>query len=274
MVLFPKKPVRPSGAPRFPVVFVLGLAHCGSTMLGRMLGQHPRVLSVGELLRLGPALEQDFFCTCGQRMSQCSFWTARVQELERETGFDWRRFGVATFDRLAREAGREMAFDLSKTLVWRRTRWWLDRGEGYVFLVRDSRGVIASALRQDRDLERQLVKHVKWMERLTAYARRRGERALTLHYEDLCREPERELRRLCQFLGLEFTEGMLHPSRETVHLVHSSASGYLKNIDAIRLDERWRRDLDDGQRSRIEDAMEGLEVFRGRLERTTVAGKR
>jgi hypothetical protein len=270
-VLFGQEARRVPGGARFPVVFVMGLAHCGSTMLGRMLGQHPRVLSVGELMRIGPAVLHDFPCTCGERMSSCPFWAPRTAELRRATGLDWRRFDVSTYARLAEEAGRSTAFDLSKTLVWRRTRWWLDRGEGYVFLVRDSRGVLAAALREDRELAHQLDKHVKWMRRLAGYARRRGSRALVVHYEDLCREPERELRRLCEFLGLEFVPELLHPSRSVVHLVHSSASGYLKNVDAIRLDERWRRELDPHQVRRIEDAMSGLEAFRGSFERTTAA---
>lgn len=263
-MLFAKKPSQRAGDPRFPVVFVMGLAHCGSTMLARLMNQHPAVLSVGELMRLGPAVGQDVTCTCGQRMSACPFWAPRVPLLRQATGLDWRRFGIETYTELAQGAGRAVAFDVSKTLVWRRTRWWRDRGEGYVFLVRDSRGSLASALRENRDLDHQLAKHAKWMKRLTDYAKRRKDRALVLHYEDLCREPERELRRLCEFLGLEFHAGMLRPADGVAHLVHASSSGYLKGVNAIRLDERWRRDLPEPTLAKIEATMAGLEVFRGR----------
>jgi hypothetical protein len=184
---------------------------------------------------------------------------------------DWRRFGMTTYRELARGAGRRVAFDVSKTLVWRRARWWRDRGEGYVFLVRDSRGILASALRQERALPHQLKKHVKWMQRLWAYAQRRGERAIVIHYEDLCREPERELRRLCTFLGLDFAPEMLRPADGVHHLVHASSSGYLKGSNDVRLDERWRRELPPATLAEIEDAMAGLGAFEGRFERTTPA---
>lgn len=255
--------------PRFKAVFVLGLAHCGSTLLGRMLGMHPAVLSVGELMRLGPAVERDALCTCGAVMSQCPFWTPRLPALRERTKLDYRRFGVDLYAELAHGAGRELAFDVSKTLVWKRTRWWRDRGEGYVLLVRDTRGLMSSALRTERDLGHLLKKHVKWMRRLSSYARRRGDRALVMHYEDLCREPERELRRLCDFMRLPFTPELLRPADGVHHLVHSSTSGYLKGSNDIRLDERWRKELSPADLVRIEDAMEDLEAFRGRFERVS-----
>jgi hypothetical protein len=258
-------------SPRFKTVFVLGLAHCGSTLLGRMLGMHPAVLSVGELMRLGPAVERDALCTCGAVMSQCPFWAPRLASLREETRLDYRRFGLKLYTDLAHSAGRQMAFDVSKTLVWKRTRWWRNRGEGYVLLVRDTRGLMASALRKERDLSHLLKKHVKWMRRLSSYARRRGERALVMHYEDLCREPERELRRLCAFMGLPFTPELLRPADGVHHLVHSSTSGYLKGTNDIRLDERWRKELSPEHLTRIEDAMERLDVFRGRFERASAA---
>lgn len=41
--------------PNYPVVFVLGIAHSGSTLLGRLLDMHSRVLCVGELMRIDEA---------------------------------------------------------------------------------------------------------------------------------------------------------------------------------------------------------------------------
>ncbi len=47
----------PPPPPRFSVVFVLGVARCGSTLLGRLLDMHSRVLCVGEVLRTGYRLK-------------------------------------------------------------------------------------------------------------------------------------------------------------------------------------------------------------------------
>ena len=256
---------RAADAPRFPVVFVLGVAHCGSTLFGRLLGQHPQVLCVGELMRMDEAVAARLPCTCGVPVDECPFWRPRLAALRAETGLDYRRFGVDTYRRLAQECGKALAIDLSKTRIWRRTRWWRDRGEGYIFLVRDSRGVLASAVREHKGFDRLLPRHLKWMRRLARFAARKGDRALTLYYEDLCRAPEPELRRVCTFLGLEFAPEMLRPADGVQHLVHSSASRYSKTAIEIRLDERWRQELSADQISRIEAGMRRVRVFRARL---------
>lgn len=251
--------------PRFPVVFVLGVAHCGSTLLGGLLGQHPQVLCVGELMRMDEAVAARLPCTCGVPVDECAFWSARLAALRAETGLDYRRFGVDTYRRLAEACGKAVAVDLSKTRVWRRTRWWRNRGEGYIFLVRDSRGVLASAVREHKGFDRLLPRHLKWMRRLSRFAARKGERALTVYYEDLCRAPEPELRRVCTFLGVEFAPALLRPAVGVQHLVHASASRYSQTASEIRLDERWRQELSADQIARTEAGMRRVPVFRERL---------
>lgn len=253
-----------SAAPRFPLVFVVGVAHCGSTLLGRLLDMHSKVLCVGELMRTDLALESDLPCGCGAPLGECPFWRPRLPWIEEATGHDYTRFDVRLYERIAASAGAEVAVDLSKTRVWRLTRRWRDRGEGYILLVRDSRGVLASAARVGKDLTHPLKKHVKWMKRLERFARARGDRALVVHYEDLCVDPEAELRRVCDFMGIAFEPAMLRPADQVHHFVHSSASGYLKASNEIHLDERWRHELPREALAAIERAMERLEVFRGR----------
>jgi hypothetical protein len=251
-------------SPRFPLVFVLGVAHCGSTLLGRLLDMHSKVLCTGELMRTDLALEAGLPCGCGAQVGDCEFWRPRLPWIEEATRFDYTRFSAQLYQRIAASAGAEVAVDLSKTRVWRLTRRWPDRGEGYILLVRDSRGVLASAARVGKDLDRPLKKHVKWMKRLERFARSRGARALIVHYEDLCVDPAGELRRVCDFLGLEFEPAMLRPADRVHHFVHSSASGYLRESNEIQLDERWRDELPAQALARIEAAMERLEVFRNR----------
>lgn len=252
-------------SPRFSVLYLVGVAHCGSTLLGRLLDMHPRVLCTGELMRTDLALEADLPCGCGALLGECEFWKDRLPWIREETRLDPRRFVPQVYERIARSAGRDVAVDLSKTRVWRVARRWRDRGQAYVFLVRDSRGVLASAARVGKDLERPLKKHRKWMRRLQRFVDKRPDRSIVVHYEDLCRDPEAELRRLCGFLGLEFDPLMLRPAERVHHFVHSSASGYLKASNEIRLDERWREELTPSQLAAIEAEMKRIDAFKGRL---------
>ena len=102
---------------------------------------------------------------------------------------------------------------------------------------------MGSAARRGRNVPRLLRKHKKWMNRYWRYVKRKKENGLIVRYEDFCRQPESELRRICTFLGLDFEPAMLLPAEQEHHFIHSSMSPYLKNSNEIRVDERWRKDM-------------------------------
>ena len=246
---------------RFPLVFVLAVARSGSTLLGRLLDSHPEVLTLGEFMRLDRALRHGRPCSCGATVEGCDFWGPRLEWIEAETGYDLRRFTPAFYARIARSAGARVAIDLSKTMTLKLTRGWRGQGEGYVFLVRDSRGILASAARRGKNVERLLGKHRRWMNRLYRFVQRRSGRSLILRYEELCSHPEQELRRLCEFIGIAFDAAMLRPADASHHLVHVSDSPYLADQNEISLDERWRAELAPELLGRIEATMASIDVF-------------
>jgi hypothetical protein len=246
------------------LVFVVGVAHCGSTLLGRMLNMHRRVLCVGEMARIHRSLREGRPCGCGQALASCELWSRFLPEIESTGAVDFRRFSPRLYDRIAEIAEKDVIVDLSKTRVYRMTRWWLDRGQRYIFLVRDPRGVLASVVRAGKDLDNALRKHKKWTSRLQRFIGRKGERALRVYYEDLADRPEAELRRICDFIGIEFVPEMLRPAEKRHHFIASSVSDYLKGSNEIRLDERWRTELSHEQVNRIERMMSRQKLLRDR----------
>jgi hypothetical protein len=58
-----------------PLVFVGGIGRSGSTLLDRMLGRLPGVVSVGELVHIWErGLAENNLCGCGARFRSCPFW--------------------------------------------------------------------------------------------------------------------------------------------------------------------------------------------------------
>jgi hypothetical protein len=71
--------VRGDDAP-VQVLYVMGLGRSGSTVLDSVLGNHPRVVGLGELRNLPRAgWQRNEFCACGERALDCPFWS-RVRE--------------------------------------------------------------------------------------------------------------------------------------------------------------------------------------------------
>jgi hypothetical protein len=74
------------------VLFIGGHSRSGSTLLSRLLGQHPSTVSVGELTFIGSrGYQANQLCSCGQPFTDCRFWTdvvARVAGANPRGWFD------------------------------------------------------------------------------------------------------------------------------------------------------------------------------------------
>jgi hypothetical protein len=254
-------PIRSS--PRFRLVFLLGVAHCGSTLLGRLLNRHPQVFCGGEMMRIQRALICKLPCSCGEMLETCPFWKPLLPFFE-SVRYDYRRFSPKLYEQIATAVAAELVLDLSKTLTWKRTRWWWKSDVGYIFLVRDSRGILSSRVRKGKELDGGLRKHRKWMKRLWRFTRAKGKRALLVYYEDLATDTEHELRRIMQFLNLQYVPDLLHPATQAHHFIHSSASGYMSGSDEIRVDERWKRELSPDEISSVLKMMNSIPFLRDR----------
>jgi hypothetical protein len=75
-----------------------------------------------------------------------------------------------------------------------------------------------------------------------------GDRVHRLKYESLCESPSVELSRLCQFLGLAFSETMLRrPSTGNAHHIGGSPSKFDESRAAITLDRSHEGAFASGQ---------------------------
>lgn len=75
------------------LVFIVGSSYSGSTLLGMLLGQYKTYFNAGELKAFGRAEFRDESCSCGQTVSECSFWSALLpltaETTKRPKFVDW-----------------------------------------------------------------------------------------------------------------------------------------------------------------------------------------
>ncbi len=118
-----------------------------------------------------------------------------------------------------------------------------------IHLLRDGRAVATSMLGHGtkRDTRAKSVEAAasSWRgnnetaERLLA--RLPSSQLLQIRYEDLCREPEPTLERLCEFLGMDPERIVLDFRSRQQHVLGNDMR--LKSTSEIRVDERWRTQL-------------------------------
>lgn len=251
--------------PAYRFVFMVGHSHCGSTLLGRMLNMHPDVFCPGEVLRIDDSFRTGYPCSCDATLDQCPFWTPRLHLVSEPAQRDYRNTTREDYNRILEHEQKRLLLDISKSKVYRMRRRLLDdQDAGLIFLVRDTRGVMASILRRGNTFDHELRSYVKWLKRFARMERALAGRALRVYYEDIAADPASALRTVCDFLGIDPVDDMLCPSRTEHHFIHASISPYTKTSDAIECDERWRAELRRDEIDRIERVMAKWPLLRDR----------
>jgi hypothetical protein len=144
----------------------------------------------------------------------------------------------------------------------------------FIHVVRDGRNVALSFLETSfgpDDIERAAI---RWRTRVLETAKaghHLGSECTTVHYEELVADPERELRRLCGFVGLDFDDAMLryheHPEAVTDYIHNPEAHANLARPPTKGIRD-WRSEMSPADVETFEQ-LAGLELSRFGYERRT-----
>ncbi len=185
-------------------VFVMSSQRSGSTLLRVLLNTHSQIRAPHEL-HLDSLQVQLGTGYAGEIMGELGLGRATLEHLL------WDR----VLDHELSRSGKGIIVDKtpSNALIWQRisTAWPNAR---YLFLLRHPGSVLESVLNRHRDAEREsairtVAEYVTGVEEA-----RRNLSGLTLRYEDLTSDPERETKRICDYLGVAWEPGMLEYGRQ------------------------------------------------------------
>ena len=234
------------------VAFVMGTAHCGSTLLTMVLGSHSDCLSLGEVSNLPEAyrLKKPICSVCE---GDCSFWDHNFTEQERSLlskGFSERRLhryiplklektvrGFLKNDQvfnpyslIASKTDERVLLDSTKTVYWLKKKLaarefkenLLDAH--LIHLIRDGRAVMNSYLRRKQAQGLTVRKFGEmWAQRITNennfFDSFSGGRKVRLRYEKFATDTEESLRSLCEWLGIDFQPGMINYWQHQHHTI-------------------------------------------------------
>jgi hypothetical protein len=265
-------------------VFVRAMSRSGGTLMVTILDAHPDVAMSYELypnLLLSDAATPEFVDVLADRIEATGDLVAfsrRVDDKSLRTfiarlprgGLDARAVVALLRDQVAsgmgfRTAAEALAFvercASSKMSAEGKARWGLKCTARYadyaaswpdacfLYMVRDGRDVLASnlakrptAVDSPASMGRSWAKGIRGFRELVADPR---VRALEVRYETLVADADREIRRICQFLEVDFDASMLDFHSKTLTIFgasHLSMDRITKPVDAASVG-RWRKDL-------------------------------
>jgi hypothetical protein len=154
-------------------VFIASLGHSGSTLLDLMLGSHPRLVSLGEVhATIARAAEKQNVCTCGKAAEECPIWGPVLAATRQDPRRPYGELDALVQERVRAVCGDGVApVDSSKhvpalaALPDERRR-----ALRVVFLVKDVRSFVASAVDRSLPWTKRLRNTTPWSGRAGAAA--------------------------------------------------------------------------------------------------------
>jgi hypothetical protein len=237
---------------------VLCPSYHGATLLSLVLGNHSRVFSLGDTIP--PRSFSSHRCGCGETFAACAFWR-RVRTVVGDAdprelvpsrprlsplgplnaamviglGLAATRLGVSgrrgqfvqANERFLQVCAEFAEFDifidgyksLSRYMAFKTARFQI---AGVIHLIRDPKSFVASAKRNRFPVESSARQWSQLHGAISSTTWWTGERVHRIRYEDLCAEPDRELKKLQSWMGLR-EEALLRPIDKSVHWIGNSS---------------------------------------------------
>lgn len=247
------------------ILYIAGSGHSGSTLLDLLLGSHPHIESIGEIIKLPTYLDPKYGrsnmkCTCNVDINDCDYWNRILRGHEQvfsriNNESDFESINSSLYERILNISGKEIICDSSKSIS--RLDQLLRCKTFKVFIVhivRDGRAVAYSNYRK-KSLNQgpftEPTKNVKqydfdraikaWQEVNKEIYMRFNDRDnyLLIKYEDLCNDPNTTLNRILNRVDLTFIEEQLDFSNRIHHNVGGNRMRGLTD-QKIELDKSYR----------------------------------
>lgn len=126
-----------------------------------------------------------------------------------------------------------------------------------IHLVRDGRGVSNSVMKRTNCSMKEAAN--SWKRNnifsLLTHVGISKESILRVKYENICLHPFDEVEKICKFIGIPFSEKSLQLLFENSmdhHNIGGSSTIRRNKLSRLELDEKWRKDLDEGQKKEFE----------------------
>ncbi|MBN2662644.1 MAG: sulfotransferase [Bacteroidales bacterium] len=226
------------------IIYIAGLGHSGSTILDMILGSHSKIIGLGEIMpflrRTDHSSDYNSTCSCGKKGKNCDFW-APVENLIKNTNtYNEAYFKITNYffgkyknDKILVDSSKNSyqylkkineLYDLKVIYLTRDYRSWT-----YSRHLSKKSPVVYWYLRwflENKKIEYQLKKmNIQWF---------------NVGYEELALYPEHSIKKICNYIEVNFEAEMLNPGNTKSHIINGNVvRADSEKRSKIMYDARW-----------------------------------
>lgn len=235
------------------ILSILGLEHSGTTLLARVLNNHPEAISIGGIKNLTRFAAYQSNCSCGSGYGACAFWSSVEYEFKKR-GHQLSQVSEAIKSSnkpLVKDLFTSVSISTGKNLLIESSRQpaYLDLLPGApdfasvaIHIFKHPGDQAWSAYRAGRNVLRE-IRHYR--RRSFAILRQLENHTAAIHvsHENFCDEPTLHLRRLLLIGGFDLGKSQLESwGEKQMHII--GGNKMLKNRSSIiKKDRSWRETL-------------------------------
>ena len=249
------------------IVYILGPGHCGSTLLNLLLNGHSKIIGLSEMDRINEVKEKEALRS--DRVAY-NFWCAVDKSFKQLTGnnisdvslsplfYSWKKifnlkyvdihrwglYNYKFYKSICMVSNKNIIVDASKS--WQRL-YCLNRSGLFnikvIYLHRAGRGVIYSYYKKNRNNTIGINKcrnHI--LGSLYVKNKIESKNWLLVKYDELTKEPEKKLKNICDYIGVEYEQGMMEFTRHRHYCIGGNRMKQ-STSNKIKIDDEWKTNM-------------------------------
>lgn len=265
------------------IIYIMGYGRSGSTLLDIVLGDNKDIVTTGALDNYFEWVNKNLFCACGKKMDGCDYWSQvaqhnsfskkdikLVKKMESIVSFfiyksrkkinKYKSLNNKLLNSISLNFSKNTIVDSSKTTsdcLYRPLMLskYCDINLKPIFLVRDPRAVVWSAMKKHGSPERETndFKLLRFVRTLISWnitnlltliiAKVYFKGFMFIKYEDFCKNPIDELHRIEDYTRVDLEDVIQKINQnKSINIGHNIGGNRLrfsKSVRAIKEDNSW-----------------------------------
>lgn len=259
---------------KIKLIYILGTAYSGSTILGFVLGSAKEIFNAGEISYLSELNFNIEKCSCESKVKDCKFWYFLNDKFKiyRNSGFLKKTKLILSILLRLRTSNKPLAeFNdndlLDEIRINSKARYVLDNSKSLwrlmhlmkypdidikvIYIKRNIQGNVSSYIKHGHSFWKGLFYYKILNYLMYKFINQNKIDVIKINYENLCNNPDTNLKKLGNFLDVRFSD-YARRVRETEYHVPTGNLGTraqkMKDFKGLKLDDSWEKRLTNFQK--------------------------